>query len=173
MCQVIYTDTQAPQLSRNILAMTNLPKCAILAAMTTQERMLATLGLEVDSPTWVTIKSLIQRGLPASSFSSMAAAYDFSYRRLAQLTQIPSRTIDRRIAEQQRLRVDESDRLARVARIFAIAEELFGSKEAVERWLTTPNVSLDGVKPIDELSTELGAREVEDMIGRIADGIFA
>jgi putative toxin-antitoxin system antitoxin component (TIGR02293 family) len=141
--------------------------------MTTPERVLVALGLHVDSPTWATLKTLVERGLPASSFGSMAAAYDLTNRRLAQLTHIPARTIDRRIAEQQRLRVDESDRLTRVARVFAIAAELFGTKEAVDRWLTTPNIALDGAKPIDELSTELGAREVEDMIGRISDGIFA
>ena len=149
------------------------PKCDILAAMTTQERMLTTLGIDAHPASWATIKAHIERGLPARCFRSVAVSYDLSNRRLAQLTHIPARTIDRRIAEQQRLRVDESDRLARIARIFAHAEALFGSKEAVERWLDTPNVALDGTRPIDEIGTELGAREVEEMLGRIGDGIFA
>jgi putative toxin-antitoxin system antitoxin component (TIGR02293 family) len=146
-------------------------KMGYIKGMTTQERVLATLGLEADSATRPSIKALVEQGLPAQSFRSVAAAYGLSNRRLAALTHIPARTIDRRIAEHQKLRVDESDRLARVARIYAAAEELFRNKEAIERWLNAPNFALDGVKPIDELSTELGAREVEDTLAHIADGI--
>jgi putative toxin-antitoxin system antitoxin component (TIGR02293 family) len=68
---------------------------------------------------------------------------------------------------------DESDRLQRVARIYALAEAVLGSRVTAERWMVTPNWSLDDMRPLDLLDTEVSAREVEDALGRIDEGAFA
>ena len=41
-----------------------------------------------------------------------------------------------------------------------------------QRWMKAPNRALDGMRPLDELDTEIAAREVEDVLGRIRYGIF-
>lgn len=66
----------------------------------------------------------------------------------------------------------ESDRLARVARLYATAEDVLGAREVAQEWMETPNRALDGARPLDELETDISAREVEDLLGRIRYGVF-
>ena len=99
---------------------------------------------------------------------------------------IPRRTLTKRRARRQRLTVEESNRLARVARVLAAAVESFGgdaadrlgdaSREATRRaalWLRRPHRALDGEVPLALCTTDAGARLVEDALGRVAYGVFA
>jgi putative toxin-antitoxin system antitoxin component (TIGR02293 family) len=60
-----------------------------------------------------------------------------------------------------------------VARIAAMAEQVFGEPERAWRWLRKPQQRFDGKAPIDMLATEAGARLVEEMLIQIDHGIFA
>jgi len=68
---------------------------------------------------------------------------------------------------------DQSDRLIRVARILAAAEETFGSREKAGAWLRRPTTLLAGDRPLDMLDTDEGTRNVEALLGRIGHGIAA
>jgi putative toxin-antitoxin system antitoxin component (TIGR02293 family) len=73
--------------------------------------------------------------------------------------------------EKGRLHPDESAPEIR-ARIFSQAVGLFeGDEEAARRWLTGPQPALGGSTPWDYAATEIGAREVERLIGRLGHGI--
>lgn len=65
---------------------------------------------------------------------------------------------------------DESERLERLARVVAIATEYLGDHERAMRWLNCPNHALGGIAPLEAIETELGARQVENVLGRIAYG---
>ena len=86
---------------------------------------------------------------------------------------MPRRTLNHRIKKGERLTRDESDRVVRVARIVATAEETFGNRAKASRWLHKPKRGFSGQKPIDLLDTEEGARVVEDRLFRIAHGLAA
>ena len=99
---------------------------------------------------------------------------------------IPRRTLTKRRARRQRLSLEESNRLARFARVLTVALETFGgdasdraaepTREAMRRaaaWLRRPHRALDGEVPLELCATEAGARLVEDALGRIAYGVFA
>ncbi|GJG88611.1 hypothetical protein tb265_37920 [Gemmatimonadetes bacterium T265] len=99
---------------------------------------------------------------------------------------IPRRTLTKRRARRQRLTLEESNRLARVAQVLAAAFEAFGgdpadrvgetSREAARRasvWLRRPHRALDGEIPLALCTTDAGARLVEDALGRVAYGVFA
>jgi putative toxin-antitoxin system antitoxin component (TIGR02293 family) len=86
---------------------------------------------------------------------------------------MPRRTLTHRIKKGERLTREESDRVARVARIVAMAEETFGNREKASRWLHKPKRGFGGQTPIDLLDTEEGARIVEDRLFRIAHGLAA
>jgi len=93
--------------------------------------------------------------------------------RIADLVGIPPRTLMRRKAA-GRLRSDESERLLRVARVFEQAVELFeGDTDAARRWLITARKELDEHAPLEYARTEIGAREVEDLMGRLEHGVFS
>jgi putative toxin-antitoxin system antitoxin component (TIGR02293 family) len=86
---------------------------------------------------------------------------------------VPRRTLAHRIAKHQPLSKEESDKAVRVARITAMAEQVFGEPERAWRWLRKPKPRFDGKTPIEMLTTEAGARLVEEMIVQIDHGIFA
>jgi putative toxin-antitoxin system antitoxin component (TIGR02293 family) len=86
---------------------------------------------------------------------------------------IPRRTLSHRKARRSALSREESDRAVRVARITALAEEVFGDRERALRWLREPKQRFDLRTPIDLLATDVGARLVEEMLLQIDHGVFA
>lgn len=93
--------------------------------------------------------------------------------RLATLIGIPERTLARRKAS-GKLTTEESERLLRIAGIFEDAVGLFeGDVPAAVNWLTTPRKALGDRPPLSYARTEPGAREVENLIGRLEHGIFS
>ena len=86
---------------------------------------------------------------------------------------IPRRTLDRRRGEKKALTVDEADRLLRVVRVVVGALEALGDSEKARVWLRTPNRALRGEVPLDLLATDIGARMVERVLGRIEHGVYS
>jgi putative toxin-antitoxin system antitoxin component (TIGR02293 family) len=83
------------------------------------------------------------------------------------------RTLTRRKKE-KKLSASESDRLVTVSRLLAQAVELFeGDKEKALRWFMQSNRALGKLTPLEMARTETGAREVENLIGRLEHGVFS
>lgn len=129
------------------------------------------LGLRVlDSPQLV---QSVQSGLPYSSYEQLLANTAIPNDVAMALVGIPKRTLTRRKRE-GRFNPDESDRLLRVSRIFARALGLFdGDRDAANQWLTSAQRGLAGVAPLTLARTEVGALEVERLIGRLEHGVFS
>lgn len=66
---------------------------------------------------------------------------------------------------------EQSDIIVRLARIQAIADEVFGRRDEAKAWLREPNGALRGQIPLALLDTEEGGRVVEAVLGRIAHGV--
>lgn len=114
----------------------------------------------------------LEAGLPVRELDELQAVLDVLIEQLAPLLDISKATLHRRRAA-GRLEPAESDRLVRFARLAGRAVEVFGSLEEARRWLKTPQVGLGGARPLDYARTEVGAREVEDLLGRIEHGVYA
>ena len=80
-------------------------------------------------------------------------------------------TLDRKQRNQSVLGLVESDRAVRYTQLWKQAVRLWGSEEAARQWLTAPEVALGGASPVDHAATEIGARQVEDLMGQIAHGV--
>jgi putative toxin-antitoxin system antitoxin component (TIGR02293 family) len=114
----------------------------------------------------------VREGFPYSAIARFNRSSGLTLSQIARLVRIPPRTLIRRKAE-GRLMPDESERLLRLAGIFEQAVRLFaGDIKAARTWLATPRSVLDGQTPLDFAGTEIGAREVEDLIGRLEHGVF-
>ncbi len=85
---------------------------------------------------------------------------------------LPRKTLAHRRAL-GRLSPEQSDRLLRVLRVIEEAEATFGDRDKAHRWLRRPTTALADNAPLDLLDTDIGAREVEALLGRIAHGIAA
>jgi putative toxin-antitoxin system antitoxin component (TIGR02293 family) len=117
------------------------------------------------------LASLVEKRLPAAAVKALVRG-GLSDTELYQLI-VPRRTLAHRIAKRQPLTKDESDKAVRVARITAMAEQVFGEPERAWRWLRKRKERFRGRTPIDMLATEAGARLVEEMIVQIDYGMFA
>ena len=129
------------------------------------------LGLETFELTG--LLHAIGKGLSWKSFARFVRNTGLTVEQVAELISVPKRTLARRKAS-GRLGPDESDRLVRAARIYARALDLFdGNVEAATEWLTDKNRALGWVAPIDFARTEVGADEVDHLIGRAEHGVFS
>lgn len=86
---------------------------------------------------------------------------------------IPARTLRHRKARREPLTLDESDRLVRLTRVQALAEDVFGDSEKANRWLRQRLGILDGQSPLDVARSEAGARVVEQILAKIDWGAAA
>jgi putative toxin-antitoxin system antitoxin component (TIGR02293 family) len=114
----------------------------------------------------------VQNGFPYAALVRFHKQSGLAVATIADLVQLPQRTLMRRKAS-GRLRPDESERLLRVSGVFEQAVGLCeGDADAARRWLTTPSKELNDTPPLEFARTEIGAREVEDLIGRLEHGVF-
>jgi putative toxin-antitoxin system antitoxin component (TIGR02293 family) len=118
------------------------------------------------------VLAAIRTGLPASTLFEMMDRYRIPEASIGRVMSVSRSTLARR-KKLGRLTEFESDRLVRIAGLYAMAEDILGSRDAASRWMQESNRSLGGETPLDYAETEVGAREVEDLLGRISHGIAA
>ena len=123
-------------------------------------------------PTSAEVRERIKKGLPYRSLESVRVRLQLSVPEAVSVLHMPARTLARR-RQTRRLDADESDRLYRIARVAAHAFAVFGVEDKAAMWLRRPNRALNGELPIDLLDTDVGARQIEDVLGRIAHGVVS
>ena len=123
-------------------------------------------------PTSTELRERIRRGLPYRSLESVRERLRLSVPEAASVLHMPPRTLARR-RQTRKLDGDESDRLYRIARVAAQAFAVFGAEDKAATWLRRPNRALNGELPIDLLDTDVGARQIEDILGRIEHGVVS
>jgi len=121
-------------------------------------------------PTSTELRERINQGLPYRSPESVRERLRLSAPDAADVLHMPARTLARR-RQARKLDPDESDRLYRIARVAGQAVSVFGDENKETTWLRRPNRALNGELPIRLLDTDVGARQVEDILGRIEHGI--
>jgi putative toxin-antitoxin system antitoxin component (TIGR02293 family) len=126
----------------------------------------------VDSPPafqldWETVK----RGVPLSALEAFATYSSIAVKDLLEVV-IPARTLKHRRQRQEPLSLDEADRLARVARVYALGVKVFRDPDKARRWLSKPKERFEGNSPLAMMRTDLGGRRVEEMLYQIDEGMF-
>lgn len=111
----------------------------------------------------------IREGFPPAVVEELMQASGLTLKELADALDLSPRSLQRR-RRSGRLARFESDRLYRLARIVALAQHSLGNRAIAIRWLKRSNRALGGATPISAIDTELGARQVENILGRIAYG---
>ena len=122
------------------------------------------------APTATELRHRVRTGLPYQSLESIRERLNLTLPEAAVVLHVPLRTLARR-RHGRRLDADESDRLYRLARIAAQAVGVLGTDERAAMWLRRPNRALNGEVPLALLDTDLGARQIEDVLGRIEHGV--
>jgi putative toxin-antitoxin system antitoxin component (TIGR02293 family) len=119
------------------------------------------------------LAELVREGLPVKALLLLAERLDIRQAEISEKIGIPKRTLTRRLTQHSRLTAAESDRAVRLAQVYSTAAETLGDGDKAAAWLKTPNRALRGGRPLDQLDTDPGVREVEDVLGRISFGIYS
>src|SRR5271154_1781515 len=118
------------------------------------------------------LAELVREGLPVKALFLLAKRLDLRQAEISEKIGIPQRTLTRRLQRHSRLTAAESARTVRLAQVYNAPVDPLGSEEKATQWLKTPNRALRGGRPLDQLDTDPGVREVEDGLGRLASGVY-
>jgi putative toxin-antitoxin system antitoxin component (TIGR02293 family) len=134
------------------------------------EDLLGTARSEVrESRPWHT---RILAGLPFAAVETVKARASLTDAEVARLLGIGEATLRRARASQAPLDAATSDRLYRLSKTIAVAEEVLESAENAMRWLKREQPALSGRVPLELLVTQAGADEVETLLRRIDYGVY-
>jgi len=143
--------------------------------MTVVAKIQALLGGEdVTGPlrTDLDLVRLVRRGVPTQALDHFLTVSHLTFGAIEHHV-LARRTFKRRQDAAQPLDPIESDRLMRLVRLVAAADETFGDPQKAMAWLGRENRALDGQTPLSLADTDLGARSVEILLGRIGHGLAA
>lgn len=116
---------------------------------------------------------LIRKGFTVSVYNRIKSALGLTDLQFASALDRRPAALKRHFAAGKRLPLAESDRIFRIVYVFSFACFVFDSAAAAKDWLLQPQFSFGGRIPFEVMWTEAGAREVEDLLGRIQHGIVA
>jgi putative toxin-antitoxin system antitoxin component (TIGR02293 family) len=138
--------------------------------MVAAQKIAEVMGMKRTVRSLADLSGAVVCGLPKSALRhcvDRVAASPQERRRLMSRV-VPEATFKRR---RNQLKLEESERTERLARVIATAEYVWDDREEARRFLTTPHPELDDRRPLDAALTELRARRVEEMLWSIFHGL--
>ena len=121
----------------------------------------------------VAVHEVLHAGLPSKALIRAMQSVEAPTTLLLNVFGISLRTLMRLKAEpSRRLGAEQSNRLWQFAEIMAKAEDVLGGHARAVEWMLKPAMSLENRKPIDLLSTSVGAQLVDDVIERMRHGVY-
>lgn len=112
--------------------------------------------------------ALVEEGLPKEAFERLCVALGLPKSQVAEIVSIPVRTLSRR----KKLLRAESDRVLRLGLLYQKCLEVVGEPKQTRQWMQSPKRAFAGRTPLEMARTEVGAREVERLLGQIEHGVF-
>jgi len=115
----------------------------------------------------------ILAGIPARAAWAFKVNLGINNDQLGALLGLSRRSVNRLTPPTARLPAVAGDRLYRSARLFALALDVFEDQAAATEWLKSPQRALGNAIPLTIATTDIGAREVETLLGRIEHGVYS
>lgn len=115
------------------------------------------------------LREAVSAGLPLSALERTAEYIGRDEREARKLKDriVPRTTRYRR----EKLKPEESERLERLARTVALAEDVWESRDDAHEFLASPQPTLENRTPLELAESELGAREVEELLMKLEYGL--
>ena len=126
----------------------------------------------LNEPEAIDMIDKVREGLPFTEFYAMQEMLGVTEERLGAWLGMPRATLHRR-KKAGILDSSVSDRLVRYARLVTHAVAALGGIEGARSWLAAPAIAFKGERPLDYADTEIGAREVDALLGRLEHGVFS
>ncbi len=135
----------------------------------------AATALAASSAVAATVHRQIERieaGLSFRAVQGLQKALDVPLEKIAVVLGMSRATLHRRKL-QGKIDREESEKLVRYQRLLQRAEEVFGDTASARDWLLHQQTGLGNAVPLEFAKTEIGAREVENLLGRIEYGVYS
>ena len=140
--------------------------------MVSAEKIATVMGLGPSVRSLSELSRAVSRGVPKSALRRIAerVAESPGEERAVMSRIVPSATFKRR---RKLLKPEESAKAERLARVIATADEVWGDPETARRFLRSPHAELGGRNPLEAAYSELGARQVEELLWKLFYGLPA
>lgn len=139
---------------------------AMVASLRAQQRIGELVGVPLDTPLDEVL--LTQKGVPIAVYSKSLKELGVNKADMSWV--IAPRTLTHRKSKKEPLTREESGRWLRAAKMQALAEEVFGSKDKASQWLQKNRQQFAGQSAASLIQTESGAKLVEDTLNQIDAG---
>lgn len=120
----------------------------------------------------VAVHEVLHAGLPRRALlnsvpdgiplSTLLPVFGISLRTFMRLKTAPDKLLD----------AEQSGRVWRFAELFTKAEDVFQSRARAVQWMLEPAMALENRRPIELLTTPVGAQLVDDVIERMRFGVY-
>ncbi|MCK5860680.1 MAG: DUF2384 domain-containing protein [Abyssibacter sp.] len=119
------------------------------------------------------LRNQLSEGLPLSAYDRLTKKVCAGDPTGAHLI-ISGTKIKRRRRDKKRLSPEDSQKLERLARAWAMAMDVYKSERHVRHFLNTPHMMLHSETPLSvAISNDVGAHAVENLLGRLKYGSAA
>ena len=117
--------------------------------------------------------ALSNDGITKASLDSLISHLGISKRAFSEnILDTSVKTLERKKSD-DKLSKHISSHLIEIAKVTEHAFDVFEDEEKVKNWLHTPNRALNKIKPIDLFYIPTGLTMVNDLLGRIEEGVYS
>jgi putative toxin-antitoxin system antitoxin component (TIGR02293 family) len=113
-----------------------------------------------------------RNGISKNSLIKLATLLGLNQEELCNILHISTKTFQR-FTEYQKLDIYTTEQAIEMALIYYKAIQLFNTNLAVQQWIKTPLMALNGQTPLSLLDTGIGANLVLNTLGRLEEGVFS
>lgn len=113
-----------------------------------------------------------RNGISKSSLLKLASLMGLTQEELCKVLHISTKTFQR-FTESQNLDIYTTEQAIEMSLIYTKAQQLFSTNLAVQQWLKSPLLALNGQTPLSLLDTGIGANLVLNTLNRLEEGVFS
>ena len=111
-------------------------------------------------------------GISKLDFLSIAEMTGLNLTEFSALLPVSRRTIEK-VKDQELLSPVVSDRVLQIAALYQHGIDVLGDLGSFKEWLSSPLIALGNKKPIEFMNNDTGISIINDLLGRIAHGVYS
>lgn len=117
--------------------------------------------------------TLSNKGIKKASLDALVSHMGMTKKNFAEdILNLSVKTLERKKADDLLDRYTSSH-IIEVTKVVAHAFEVFEQEEKMQKWLNTPNRALNQMKPVDLFYIPTGLAMVDNVLGRIEEGVYS
>ena len=113
------------------------------------------------------------KGISVQALRALQQRLRFSNKEISAVLGVSESTLARREQSNKALTLDEGEKTIQLSAVLAKGLEVFEDEDDFHHWLSTRNVALGGIRPLELLSSAIGREQVQEILGRIQYGIYS